>query len=628
MLQSKEIIYITCEDKMIGGKGIMGLFDFFKKKSESKQQSTHEQWGMTTMCPGKAVADKIEVDTTTSELLRKTFIAFDVETTGLSAATDRIVEIGAVLFANGVPVKSFGTLVNPKTGIAASASNVNHITNAMLADAPLENEVYSQLIKFLSEALNGNIIMCAHNARFDFDFLCNTLSRLGYNANIRYVDTLSLSRKYIKGLENYKQEKVGNYFGLTNDNAHRAESDAEICGKILCGILKYVDVALEEDKRQIEQKALDKEELEVCAYIQSIIEKSGGDVSWLRYRKNSNNYVDVTCLYSFLKFKFAKKGKYMIVRNNFVKGIKLPTEACTASEGGTIYTRVYFNSPFELEPLSRHIFNTYSDCYTSMQKYISTGYYAKREAEQSINILKAILHTEMKALLLDVKNREYDETVTFVQIEPQISRDAVAINAVHSRVPLSEILNLRNWQKGFDAGFPYFEQGEILRKNGRIEEAINLFDKARYNGYNAPALYESYAKAYRQIKDFDNEILIIEEGIMRWSNSEGGVLDARRDRAIKLLFTQQEADQIVLGKAKKKEQMALQKAKEKETVTSKPRQSCGRSIIQMTDDGTIIKEFETIACAVKEVGISSKSIRDAANGVQKHAAGYCWKYKQ
>jgi DNA polymerase III subunit epsilon len=48
----------------------------------------------------------------------------------------------------------------------------------------------------------------------------------------------------------------------------------------------------------------------------------------------------------------------------------------------------------------------------------------------------------------------------------------------------------------------------------------------------------------------------------------------------------------------------------------------------MTDDGVVIKEFKTIASAVKEVGVSSKSIRDAANGVQKHAGGYCWKYKE
>ena len=53
----------------------------------------------------------------------------------------------------------------------------------------------------------------------------------------------------------------------------------------------------------------------------------------------------------------------------------------------------------------------------------------------------------------------------------------------------------------------------------------------------------------------------------------------------------------------------------------------GREIVQMEDDGRVIYEYETIAAAVRATGINSKSIRDAANGVQQHAGGYCWKYK-
>lgn len=47
----------------------------------------------------------------------------------------------------------------------------------------------------------------------------------------------------------------------------------------------------------------------------------------------------------------------------------------------------------------------------------------------------------------------------------------------------------------------------------------------------------------------------------------------------------------------------------------------------MNDDGDIIKEFDSIAAAVQEIGVSSKSIRDAANGIQKRAGGYRWMYK-
>lgn len=108
---------------------------------------------------------------------------------------------------------------------------------------------------------------------------------------------------------------------------------------------------------------------------------------------------------------------------------------------------------------------------------------------------------------------------------------------------------------------------------------------------------------------------------MRRTRHDVGTLEARRDKAIKLLFAKHEAERIA------KEKSDFLKANKKEDAISEPSKRRGRQIIQMTDDGTIIKEFDTIDSAVKEVGVNSKSIRDAANGVQKHAGGYCWKYK-
>lgn len=98
------------------------------------------------------------------------------------------------------------------------------------------------------------------------------------------------------------------------------------------------------------------------------------------------------------------------------------------------------------------------------------------------------------------------------------------------------------------------------RKNGKVDEAIALFDKAWYNGYDAPALYDSYAKAYRKIKDYDNEILILDEGIMRKTRHDVGTLAARRDKAIKLLFAKQEAERIA------KEKSDFLKANKKEDI--------------------------------------------------------------
>lgn len=131
-----------------------------------------------------------------------------METTGLSASSDRIIEIGAIIFENGQIVNTFGTLVKSEVPISPGASAVNHITNDMLRNAPNEREVFSALVAFLGDALNGQTAICAHNAPFDMGFLKAALSRLGYNSTIYYVDTLSLARKLIKGSPNYKQETL------------------------------------------------------------------------------------------------------------------------------------------------------------------------------------------------------------------------------------------------------------------------------------------------------------------------------------------------------------------------------------------------------------------------------------
>lgn len=127
----------------------------------------------------------------------------------------------------------------------------------------------------------------------------------------------------------------------------------------------------------------DIKELEACAFIQDIIEKR------MRHQldqvsKNSNNYVDVTCLYTFLKFKFAKKGNYIIIRKDATNGIDLPIEPCTVSEGGTTNVRVYFRSPFDLTPLSNYIFSAYSDCYNSMNEYMSVSNYTKKKQSKAL----------------------------------------------------------------------------------------------------------------------------------------------------------------------------------------------------------------------------------------------------
>lgn len=107
--------------------------------------------------------------------------------------------------------------------------------------------------------------------------------------------------------------------------------------------------------------------------------------------------------------------------------------------------------------------------------------------------------------------------------------------ATHNRIPLSEIKNKDDWEKGFDEGSPYYYQGEEKRKAGEIIEAIRLFDTARSLGYDAPALYTSYAMAYRKLKDYANEVAIMDEAILRYQRFPNCVTEFsnRRRAAIK-----------------------------------------------------------------------------------------------
>ena len=168
------------------------------------------------------------------------FVAFDVETTGFHPEKDRIVELGAVIFEDGKIVDSFSSLVNPKKRISQAATDVNHITQEMIDSAPSENKTYKSLISFLGNAVKRETVICAHNAQFDMSFFSNTLKRLGFDADLLFVDTLVLSRQAFPNMADHKLQTVAANFGLVNQDEHRASSDAEICGMIFLKLLPSV----------------------------------------------------------------------------------------------------------------------------------------------------------------------------------------------------------------------------------------------------------------------------------------------------------------------------------------------------------------------------------------------------
>ena len=180
---------------------------------------------------------QVKLDEETAAMMRQKYIAFDTETTGLDLRTDRIIELGAVIFEQGKPTCSFSSLINAGMYVRPSSQTVNHISNEELKKAPHESEVYPAFLEFLGEAADGEILLCAHNAKFDFSFLTGALERCSMKATFYYIDTLSLSRELLD-MPDYKQQTIAENLGFINEEAHRACSDAKVCGQIMWHLLE------------------------------------------------------------------------------------------------------------------------------------------------------------------------------------------------------------------------------------------------------------------------------------------------------------------------------------------------------------------------------------------------------
>lgn len=161
-------------------------------------------------------------------ICQEQFIVLDFETTGLSYVNDRIIEIAAIKYKNGIESDKFVHLVNPLMPIPAEATAINNITDEMVADADTERYLIPQLIEFLSDSL-----IVGHNVNFDLHFLEAAAQRYGYNVQYNYIDTVSVSKKIFPGLPNYKLTTIADNLGFEKDNMHRAETDVRVCAEII-----------------------------------------------------------------------------------------------------------------------------------------------------------------------------------------------------------------------------------------------------------------------------------------------------------------------------------------------------------------------------------------------------------
>lgn len=150
------------------------------------------------------------------------YVAFDVETTGLSAAYgDRICEVGMVIAQGDEVLETYQSLVNPQRPISPGASRVNGLNDADVCDAPLFAEVAEPVLR----RVNGAVLIC-HNAPFDLAFLDAELARLNrpwQPAGV--IDTLALARQYFN-FDSNSLPAIAARLEIKTPESHRALSDA------------------------------------------------------------------------------------------------------------------------------------------------------------------------------------------------------------------------------------------------------------------------------------------------------------------------------------------------------------------------------------------------------------------
>ena len=174
--------------------------------------------------------------------------------------------------------------------------------------------------------------------------------------------------------------------------------------------------------------------------------------------------------------------------------------------------------------------------------------------------------------------------------------------------------------------FRLWEMGEQERVAGNLEKALQIFDQAKAlcSDGSMPFLYESYAKAYRKQKEYGKEISILSEAIECCPSGAALKYKERKERAEELLASQQRREEEEQQRAERR--AAREERRRLELEAKKTRPPSVRRVIQMDDNGAVIRVFPSVSAAAQEIGITPKGIRSAAKGTQKHAGGFCWKY--
>ena len=183
-------------------------------------------------------------DSVIGKIKEMDFCAFDLETTGGSHQTDKIIEIGLVRVKNLKIIDEKDFLIRPEINIPIFIQKLTSINQSDVEDAPVIEEVIDEILAFMKDT-----ILVAHNISFDIPFFNSVLRRLGRKPLTNKSMCTNLMTKYmIPSLRNSNLHYMCNIFNINHHNAHRALDDARACSHLL---LKYLDIFIERGIKKI-----------------------------------------------------------------------------------------------------------------------------------------------------------------------------------------------------------------------------------------------------------------------------------------------------------------------------------------------------------------------------------------
>lgn len=162
------------------------------------------------------------------------FSVFDFETTGISAKTEKVIEIGIAKVKKGKVVDTFQSFINPGRPVPYNITLITGITNEDVKDAPYFDELFESIKSFI-----GDSVLVAHNLSFDYSFLKNECER----ANIALPEnpsicTLKIAKKLYPHLPSRSLGKLSQSLKIRHRNVHRGLGDAIAAAKILVKMLQ------------------------------------------------------------------------------------------------------------------------------------------------------------------------------------------------------------------------------------------------------------------------------------------------------------------------------------------------------------------------------------------------------